>query len=254
MMDIFETFATDENAEVYGAWQKIGDAEFLIARTNNFNYGRLLTSLVECHRAALEANDEASDKLSNELMAEVFAETILLDWKGVSYQGHDLPYNKSNAKMVLLLKDFRAEVKKRADDLAAYRVKAEAEQVKKLTSILLWQAQWGSSLNMPREIYRATGIPHAPARRPRLREENETALKLKGLIATTAWGVSDISDYVSENPYLLRLLGIGRPFRHPQGHLRPATPNGFLDTVTGKILYHARSALLVRGKLFYLES
>ncbi len=130
MLDIFNTFATDENAELKGSWQKIGQGDFLIARANNRNYIKALQSKFAANQAALDAGDEAAEKLSDSIMVDLIAETILLGWGEVTYQGALLPYSLENAKKVLTHKDFRAEVMKLANSIDGYRLKVEADQVK----------------------------------------------------------------------------------------------------------------------------
>jgi hypothetical protein len=129
-MDIYATYATDENAEINGVWQKLGDAELLIARANNPRYARALTTQAEKHQAELDKGDEDADALSNKLLVDVFAETLLLGWKNVSYNGESLPYTPENARKVLAHKDFRREVARLAESIDAYRIKTEEAQVK----------------------------------------------------------------------------------------------------------------------------
>jgi hypothetical protein len=131
-MDIYATYATDEDAEVNGVWQHLGDANLLIARANNPRYARMLTSLAEKHQLALDKGDDDSDALSNKLLIDVFAETILLGWENVSYNGESLPYTLENARKVLAHKDFRREVARLAESIDAYRVKVEEAQAKNL--------------------------------------------------------------------------------------------------------------------------
>lgn len=130
MLDIFASYATDDNAELNGSWQQLGEGSLLIARSGNRNYVRLLTSKVEQNQQLLDKQDDAAEKLSDDIMAEVFAQTILLGWSGIQYQGKDFPYTKENAKKALLHKDFRREVDRLAENVDAYRMKVEGEQVK----------------------------------------------------------------------------------------------------------------------------
>lgn len=129
-MDIFAAYATDETKEQEGSWVEIGDSEFLVARSGNRKYSRMLGRLVEKNQKALDMRDEAADKLSDRLMVEVLAATILLGWENVSFQGKVLEYNKANAEKLLAIKDFRREIMKRADDFDAFKVVAEAENEK----------------------------------------------------------------------------------------------------------------------------
>lgn len=127
MLDIFEQFAVNETRENEGTWMEMGDAEFLIARSGNKNYARMLTKAVERHKRALDRKDDAADKLSDQIMIDVVAKTILLDWKGVGYQGKELPYSEANAKMLLGIKDFRRQILELADDFDAFKAVEETE-------------------------------------------------------------------------------------------------------------------------------
>jgi hypothetical protein len=129
-MDMFKSFATDDNLEVNGAWHKgTGNTEWLIARAQNRKYQRLLAKTIEENQELLESKTDESDARSEEIMAEIYAETILLGWKGdVEYNKEKLEYSKANAKKLCLMKEFRRWVAKKSDDLDAYRAKVEAEQ------------------------------------------------------------------------------------------------------------------------------
>ena len=131
-MDIFKQFATDDNAEVNGAWQKgPGDSEFLIARANNRKYQKALAKAIEENQDLLKSESEAADARSEEIMATVYAETILLGWRGkVEYKESPIAYSKENAVKLLLHKEFRKWVAKKSEDLDAYRAKQETEQGK----------------------------------------------------------------------------------------------------------------------------
>ena len=130
-LDLFSQFATDENLENNGAWHEIGGgAELLVARGGNRRYAKLLTKLVEQNKRILDGNDEVADAKSDEIMVQVLAETILLDWKKVSFKGKALTYSVENAKKVLGMREFRKLVAKLADDQEAYKLQEEKEQGK----------------------------------------------------------------------------------------------------------------------------
>lgn len=129
-MDIFRKYATDERAEVEGTWQTLGDSEFLIARANNRNYMRCIAVSAEKYRDQLLTGDDASDQLSTALLVDALAETVLLDWKNVTYQDKPLKYSKENAKKVLAHRDFRDEITALSERIDAYRAKFEEKQTK----------------------------------------------------------------------------------------------------------------------------
>lgn len=128
-LDIFATFATDEDAEKSGVWRDLGPSKLLIARSGNRAYARMLTAEVDQARAVLDMKGtDAADNASDEIMAKVMAHTILLDWKNVGTKGKLLPYSKANAEMLLRTKDFRVKVQQLSDEFAAYKAKQEEEQ------------------------------------------------------------------------------------------------------------------------------
>ena len=128
-LDIFAKYATDESLEANGTWREIGGgAELLVARAGNKAYSKLLTKLVENSRKVLDLNDDVADAKSDEIMVAVMANTVLLDWKGISFKGEDLPYSVENAKKLLAIKDFRKVVSGFSEDLSAFRAKEEAAQ------------------------------------------------------------------------------------------------------------------------------
>lgn len=127
-MDVFTAFATDEEKEVNGVWNEIGDgAELLIARSGNRAHSRKLSQLFDRHARALDQKNEASEKLSEQIIIDATAEHVLLGWKKIKFKGVELPYSIENAKKLLAVKDFRALVSKLAGDIERYRVQQEAE-------------------------------------------------------------------------------------------------------------------------------
>lgn len=130
-MDIFASFATDKVKENSGTWCKSGDAEFLIARSNNRKFAKMLAEKLEQNREALDSKDDDAEALSDKLLCEVISECILLDWRGnVKYQGKALKYSKENAEKVLAHRDFRAWVMTKADDIDNFKLREEEKDVK----------------------------------------------------------------------------------------------------------------------------
>jgi len=130
MLDIFSQYATDEALENQGTWVEHGDAMFLIARSGNRKYIKLLSTEVEKNQQLLDKKDEAADALSDKIMINTLADSVLLGWENVGYKGAPLEYSKDNAKMLLGVKDFRRLVAKWADDITHFKAKQEAEQAK----------------------------------------------------------------------------------------------------------------------------
>jgi hypothetical protein len=136
-MDFYREYATDPKAEIEGRdipWG--GGITLTIARTHNPKYTSLLASLYEKHKEALDrrSTDEeraAAETLSNKIMAEVMAKSVLVGWSGpVAYKGENLEYSAANAQKLLELKDFQAEVAKRASDFRNFRFEIEEADAK----------------------------------------------------------------------------------------------------------------------------
>jgi hypothetical protein len=136
MFDIYTQFATDASKEQQGVWQYPGlegpnEPAFLVARSGNRRYTRLLNQLVDQHSTAMDAKTDASDDLSDEIMAQVMASTILLGWRNAGYKGALLPtYSVEAAKVPLAHKDFRAFIGKMANDVTKYKTVQEEAQAK----------------------------------------------------------------------------------------------------------------------------
>lgn len=129
-MDIFATYAINEDTENKGTWMEVGDAKFLVARAGNRAYAKLLSKEVERNQKALDRKDDAADTLSEKIMVKVLAKTILLGWEGVQYQGADMVYSFDNAVMLLQHKEFRREIIKLADDFDAFKLVKEEDDEK----------------------------------------------------------------------------------------------------------------------------
>jgi hypothetical protein len=131
-VDIFSAFAVDEKAELEGRWVEYGDGvSFLVARSGNSKYNRLLSSQYKRNKVALEAKGAAAEALSDALMVEVMAKTILLDWKGeLTLKGEKLEYNLENAKRVLAFKDFRRYISSLSEDFESFKAEQEEDEAK----------------------------------------------------------------------------------------------------------------------------
>lgn len=129
-MDIFATYAVNEDLENNGTWVEMGDARFLVARAGNKAYSKMFTKEYERNQRALDRKDAAADELAERLMVKVIAKTILLGWENVKFSGVDMPYSVENAEKLLAIKDFRRDVMKMADDFDAYKAVKAGEDEK----------------------------------------------------------------------------------------------------------------------------
>jgi len=127
-MDIFNTYATDEVAEVEGRWFPLDKkTKVLVARTGNPNYLKAIRQRMKDAQIDTEDSSEENEKLVSDLIVETMAETILLGWKGVTLKGEELTYSKANAIRALSIKGFRTRISGIADKLESFRIKEETE-------------------------------------------------------------------------------------------------------------------------------
>lgn len=128
-MDIFNTYATDEIAEVEGRWHKIGkDAQVLVARTGNTKYTAAFRKALADSDVDLANGGEEADRVAEEMLVDVLARTVLLDWKGLSFHGAAVDYSIDMAKTMLRVKDFRKRITNIADSLENFRIRIEEAQ------------------------------------------------------------------------------------------------------------------------------
>jgi hypothetical protein len=130
-MDLFNKFATDNEAEIKGVWHPMGDMRLKIARDTNPAYTEAVSSLYEENRLGLEGKGADVDALNLSIMAQAAARGLLLDWDGnVTYKGEKLAYTYDNAVMVLKHPDFLRLVRQKAAEQSHYRLVKEEEQGK----------------------------------------------------------------------------------------------------------------------------
>lgn len=134
-MDIFAVYGTDETLENEGTWVPHGDARFLIARSGNRKYVKLLSTKVEQNQKLLDMKDEASDKLWTKISIDVMVESVLLGWENVAFKGATLDYTPDNARTLLGVKDFRDIVSKWASDINNFKSVLAVEQLGNSPSI-----------------------------------------------------------------------------------------------------------------------
>lgn len=127
-MDIFSSFATDKSLENEGKWFPLSKtAKIKVARSGNDKFVALLRSKMEEAQLDLTAGEE-SNKLAEAILVDVMAETILLDWKGLTFQGKPAPVTVAQAKQFLEIKDFRKKVSALSENFEAFRVKEDEAQ------------------------------------------------------------------------------------------------------------------------------
>lgn len=138
-MDFKKLYLTDATAEEKGrAFTKEfgGEATFVVARSGNRTYNRMIQKEFEAHRHILELKgtpeeEEAAADLSFKLIGDVMASSILLGWSGkVDYDGKPLPYSYDNAVLLLSMKEFRNKISGLADNFRNYLAEAQEKDEK----------------------------------------------------------------------------------------------------------------------------
>lgn len=120
IIDIFNTFATDEECEKNGVETTIdgcGPTKFRIAKEGNDNYDKLLRTLYKKNKQTLtppkgnKAAEALAQQKMKEIQVELYARTILLGWDTpILFQGQKLEYSLENARKLLSIRPFRAKV------------------------------------------------------------------------------------------------------------------------------------------------
>lgn len=134
MLDVFKVYATDEKKELAGVEIPLGGGAFItVARANNDNFLKKIIEESDLHLAEIKSlpKEEAS-VLDKQILCKVLAETVLLDFKGLSYDGKAIKYSLENAAKLLAIKDFRKLVMTHADNLENFRLVQEAKDTKNL--------------------------------------------------------------------------------------------------------------------------
>jgi hypothetical protein len=140
-MDLFNAYAVDEELENNGVWTPVGGgSEFLIARSGNDAYAKLLTRLIDQDRKTIDLGGAIAEAKSNEIMIAVLAESVIRGWRTkigaqvnptITFQGEELPYTPANAVKILSdsrMKDLRKAVIVASENVESYKLKLEAQQ------------------------------------------------------------------------------------------------------------------------------
>lgn len=124
-IDLFDSFATDLSKEASGTLTLVpglGDTKWLVARTGNPAYNRLLDQLYRKNRNILESKGDAAAEADNRLMAEVYAKTVLKGWEGeIRFQGAMHKYSYEIALKLCSIKDLRDKFHGVANDMSTFK-------------------------------------------------------------------------------------------------------------------------------------
>ena len=129
-MNLYNAFATDQNAEINGVVLDYGTnsngqpIQIRIARAGGSNqkFAKVLEQKLRPYKRMI-ANDTMEPKLAEKLLIEAFSEAVVLSWSGVQDRnGNDLAFSKENAiKLFTDLPDLFADVQQQSQKAALFR-------------------------------------------------------------------------------------------------------------------------------------
>jgi hypothetical protein len=129
-MDLFDDYGFDDTLETQGVWKPLKDSAFLLARFGNERHQQLMVELRTQYKEELAAQTPEGKKLQRDLLIKTLVDSILLNWKNVSYGGQPLEYSKEAATKVLQHRQFREWVIGTSMDEDSYRAALLEDDVK----------------------------------------------------------------------------------------------------------------------------
>ena len=133
-MNLYETFATDKDAENgKGIVLRYGEKTSIsIHRAGGANqrFLKRYEAKMKPYTRQVQTNT-MDEELSRRLTAELYAETVLVGWEGVTDEaGNPLEFNVENATKVLLdLPDLFNDIRSAANDRTLFRAEAQEAAV-----------------------------------------------------------------------------------------------------------------------------
>lgn len=104
-MDLKKIFGVDKEAAEKGKWFPLAEEGMVkVARLNNTAFKAESVRLQKPHMHVLRSSKLDNTELLDDITRRATAKTILLDWKGITIDGVDIPY--SVEKAYELLKEF----------------------------------------------------------------------------------------------------------------------------------------------------
>lgn len=110
-LDFKKTFGYNQAKAEEGMWVDIGEgASIKVAKIGTVRYQNIMIRHTRKYQAMIRAN-RLSAEATVEITANTLADCILLDWKGIIEDGHDLKYSRAEAYRLLKdSPDFRSLV------------------------------------------------------------------------------------------------------------------------------------------------
>jgi len=135
-MDLTKDFKTDRRREIDGAWETLdSSSQVLVARLRNEKFNAAYARVPRGTRRMFEKGTLSEEQIDN-FLCKIMAKSILLDWKGIEFEGKPLEYSVENSEMVLkALPDFRIFIWELADDFQRFHDDSVEEDIKNLTSV-----------------------------------------------------------------------------------------------------------------------
>lgn len=122
-MDL-ELFRTDEKKSDEGVWCPVdAKTEVKIARYGNRTFQRALKREMKPYKRLID-RDALDDDTADKVLVAAIAEGILVDWRGMTKAGVELPYSRAAAEEILMdktLRDFRGLVIELSQDMQMFR-------------------------------------------------------------------------------------------------------------------------------------
>lgn len=123
-------FETNETKSDDGVWVPVDlKTSVKIARYGNRKFNRALQRGMKPYKQLID-KEALDDETSDKVFVTAIVEGILVDWRGMVYNGEPLPYSKEAAIKILMnkkLRDFREFVIVTSQDMQLYRDEEVAE-------------------------------------------------------------------------------------------------------------------------------